>query len=225
MVVSASEHRLQMRILFVLSLLGTLVALAFSQSAGLFNPPSIIAAGAQPPEQALAVLPGPSGAVPGTRSPLVGTRPLTGTRIVEPRIPGTTGDQGVGAADDGLGGPIETADATGAVPPSIASDLGNPSPAATDGDGATGPGSPPSFDGPAGSAPGATADTTTPTDPGSPTDPTGPTDPGTPTNPETPTPTTPVPEPATWLIMILGVAIIGAALRRRRPAPAAFARA
>lgn len=64
-----------------------------------------------------------------------------------------------------------------------------------------------------------------PTDPSTPpgtTDPTAPpliTDPATPpgtTDPVTPGPVSPVPEPATWLMMILGFGFIGAMLRRAR---------
>ncbi|ODP36499.1 PEPxxWA-CTERM sorting domain-containing protein [Sphingomonas turrisvirgatae] len=234
MAASASEHRLQMRILFVLSLLGALVALAFSQTAGLFNPPSIIAAGAQTPEELASITPGSAqggagGFVPGTR------RPFAGNRNITPRTPGVQqpGAQQPGAIDDGLGGPVETADATGAVPPSIATDLGTvpagfaPGTSAPGG-GSTdfGPGAGLPGGGPAG-APGASANPpTNPNDPGTGNPGTGdpgtgnpgtgtPGDPGTPTNPGTPT--TPVPEPATWLIMIVGIAIIGGALRRRKP--------
>lgn len=41
---------------------------------------------------------------------------------------------------------------------------------------------------------------------------------GVPGLPETPAPVSPVPEPATWLSMIVGFAIVGLALRRMRPA-------
>lgn len=42
-----------------------------------------------------------------------------------------------------------------------------------------------------------------------------PIDPTNPTNPVTP-PVPPVPEPGTWMMMILGIALVGTALRRRR---------
>lgn len=78
---------------------------------------------------------------------------------------------------------------------------------------------------------------TNPTDPTTPTNPTNPTDPGTPTDPTDPTtpidptdPTPPittpdpgpgaVPEPASWALMILGIGVVGASLRRRRSSPA-----
>ncbi|TGX53519.1 PEP-CTERM sorting domain-containing protein [Sphingomonas gei] len=67
---------------------------------------------------------------------------------------------------------------------------------------------------------------TNPTDPTNPTNPTNPTDPTNPTNPTDPTgPTTPpdpgpgaVPEPVSWALMILGIGMVGASLRRRRAA-------
>ena len=57
-----------------------------------------------------------------------------------------------------------------------------------------------------------------PTDPGTPADPGTPTDPATPVTPPGPgtDPVVPaVPEPASWLLMLIGVGALGAALRRR----------
>lgn len=205
MAAAAGEHRLQMRILFALSLLGALIALGFSQSAALFNPPSIIAAGAQIPTQPDGGVTGGGGVggeFPGARGP------SSVARNFLPRTPGTTGSGSRNNVidDDGLGGPIETADATGAVPPSIAQDLATPPTSAApssstgaggDGGGSTGPGSGgPGIGGPGAGGPGGSA-------------------PGAGTDPVAPPPTTPVPEPATWLVLIVGVAIVGGALRRR----------
>lgn len=208
MATAADEHRLQMRIIFVLALLGGLIALGFSQSAGLFKPPSIIAAGAQTP----AATGEPVIDTDGTGVPIAGvTGPRTGASNFVPRTPATgPGETRQAPTDEGLGGPIETADASGAIPPSIAEDLAAPpsggatpsegvTPSEGNGAGPNGPGvGDPGTSGPGANVPGITG-------PGT----------GGGTDPNVPTPTTPVPEPATWLILIVGIAIVGGALRRR----------
>jgi hypothetical protein len=237
MVTPASEYRLQIRVLIALSVLGILAALPFSQTAALFSPRTEFAGQAQVPPEAPATTPGEDGTGVGTGrggpyDPVLRPR---GNRTRNPGRPESTG--GVT--------PLVAGNA-GETPQSpIADDLATPTELAAadplDGPVTRGGGSPvggnaPVFGGGTGGAPGAVSDTPDPQptpnpqptpDPqptGGPTPAPSPTPggPGTgdPTTPVGP-PTTAVPEPAAWLILIIGVAIVGGALRRR----SAFARA
>ncbi|MDG5489239.1 PEPxxWA-CTERM sorting domain-containing protein [Sphingomonas sp. BGYR3] len=179
------------------------------------------------PVDAVRRLPGTGGTTggtatqPGTANPVPGIEtPATGTETAGAANtdPGSVGEPPVGQGflpdTSGVGGGTGTGVGGGGV--------GGAGPGAGPIDGFSGAGG-------GGQAGGGPVDPTPPTGPENPTDPvtpTNPTTPTTPTNPTTPTtptdpvtptnPVPPVPEPLTWMMLILGVGMAGCALRRER---------
>lgn len=196
------------------ALLGVLALLALSLplsiARAIFEPEQIAAATTVLPPEAMAAIVEDTSSQAMIGNPNRGARRAIGSRQALP-----------------AGGTQPGSSQTGASPelaPGQSSVLSDTAPGAGDslqslGD-AAGPGSGPGLafgqgpdlSGPLG--PGGAlqvADPENPVDPGEPIDPSDPTSPVTPVDP-----VSPVPEPMTWMMMILGVGIVGGALRQAR---------
>ncbi|MGC6401669.1 PEPxxWA-CTERM sorting domain-containing protein [Sphingomonas sp. FW199] len=232
-----AEHRFQRNALIGFGIALLIATLVFSLARGTMSLPGDVAAAFTPaPTAADAAQPlvtggggtggviggGVGGPAQAGRNALaganVGTPPALGT-LTTPTVPdagalaGAPADappvgQGFLPADPGVGG--GTTPGGGIAPGGGTPGFAGGTPGLGGGGGA----------GPTSETP---TDPTTPTNPTTPTEPTNPTNPTTPTEPTNPTnptdPVTPapaVPEPMTWMMMILGVAIAGGALRRER---------
>ncbi len=234
------NQEMKRRRAMVLSLVGGVIVstLAFSNDRALFSQAT---ASAETPPVAYAFAPPAEGVGIGG----LARSPGAARNFVTPRRAGTTGTPaGLGQPDAPVAFAVQTpGDAPAAATPAASSFAapgaapaatgggqqfaGNPdfggsnggvggSSAAAPTDPTTPPTTPPGTTDP--TTPPGTTDPTTPPGTTDPTTPTVPTDPTTPTDPGTPGSVSPVPEPATWLMMIVGFGFVGAMLRRgRRP--------
>ncbi|KEZ15276.1 PEP-CTERM motif-containing protein [Sphingobium yanoikuyae] len=205
----SAERKLHLQMIVALGMLSLLLSLVFSQRGAVFTPPALIAASALPPSSNA---PTANFAMPGNG---------TGPASPQPAGRGVAGQAGFAPA---TGAPSALpAPASGAA---SGGDLGQPTPApeiapAIEGVpfasaapvGTSSGGSPGAFSALSGGIPGSSGGSAPGASSGGTNTPDGGTTP--PPSPTTPNPTTPVPEPGTWLMLILGIGIIGAELRRR----------
>lgn len=224
--VLVEEQRFQRNAAIIFGALLLITMLSFSLARGMFGGPDDVAAAFTADPQQAAPVGAFVSAGRGVASSEAGGLRRRGPRLplgdVMPTVPGAPAAEGVlvpsgpVVSDPGLGqssGGGQVGGASDGFLPGAGFGGGA-------GDGAAGGGSPGGFGqlpgagsgggSGAGQEPGDGGD-------GDPTTPTNPTEPTTPTTPTVPTdPTSPLPEPLTWTMMILGVAMAAGALRHGR---------
>lgn len=218
----AREQRFQRNALIAFVVIALIATLLYSLARGMMAGPADVAAAFTPAtsqQGAIGAAALPNGAVAGTgvggpvdalrrRPGIGGTKNQPGTTANVPGIQTpATGTETAGAGNTDPGAVGEPPVGQGFLPDT--SGVGGGTGTGAGGVGSAGPGAGP-IDGFSGAGGGGQTGA-------GPVDPTPPTDPENPTDPVTPTdPVPPVPEPLTWMMLILGVGMAGCALRRER---------
>lgn len=223
--VLVDEQRFQRNAAIIFGALLLITMLSFSLARGMFGGPDDVAAAfTSDPEQAAPVgafVSAGRGVASGEAGGLRRRGPRLPLGDVLPTVPGAPAAEGVlvpsgpVVSDPGLGQSIGGGQLGGGDGFLPGAGFGGAAGGDTAGGGSPGgfgqlPGAGSGSGAGAGQEPGGGGD-------GDPTTPTTPTDPTTPTTPTVPTdPTSPLPEPLTWTMMILGVAMAAGALRHGR---------